>query len=51
MYLSISTWEDHFSFSMFKKIDENALLRYFDDLQYAFSVVDELQLNERLWNK
>lgn len=51
MYLSISTWENHFSFDMFKKIDEHALLAYCNDLQYAFTIVDEMQLNERLWNK
>lgn len=51
MYLALHTGSRHFNFNMFTEIGEHTVLGYFNDLRYTFSIVDELQLNERLWNK
>lgn len=51
MYLALNTGKSHFSFNLFSEIDEQNVSEYFNDLIYTFSIVDELRLNERLWNK
>lgn len=51
MYLALHTGKSHFSFNLFSEIGEQNVLQYFNDLIYTFSIVEELSLNERLWNK
>lgn len=50
MYLAQNTGKKHFDFSMFSKIEKNTVLEYYHDLEYTFSIVEDLRLNERLWN-
>lgn len=49
MYLAQNTGKKHFDIRMFSTFGEAAVAEYYNDLEYAFSIVEELRLNERLW--
>ena len=56
VFVAIPTYHDHFEPpSLFapadKLLDPSTLAQYFDELKFALAVVDELNLNTRIWTK
>lgn len=51
MYFLLNTDQDHFDFNMDRKIDKESIYYYFEDLNRALELVEDLDLNLRLWNK
>jgi hypothetical protein len=51
MYFLLATGVKHFVFDMESPISKNIILNHFDDINRALELVDELNLNLRIWNK
>jgi hypothetical protein len=56
VFVAIPTYHDHFEPpSLFapadKLLDPSTLAQYFEELKFALAVVDELNLNTRIWTK
>jgi len=56
VFVAIPTYHDHFEPpSLFapadKLLDPSTLAQYFEELRFALAVVDELNLNTRIWTK
>jgi hypothetical protein len=51
MYLGLKTKHDHFEFSLSNNINKELIKSYFDDINRALMIVEELDLNTRIWNK
>lgn len=49
LYLALSTHRTHFEFQLNKGINRETLRTHFEDINLALGMVDELQLNARLW--
>jgi|GEM_PF-1745607 len=51
MYLALATERQHFTFSMFTMLTKKKVGEYFQDINIALELVDELNLNLRIWSK
>ncbi|SDQ89898.1 DUF3137 domain-containing protein [Virgibacillus salinus] len=51
MYFLLNTLQDHFEFNIDKKADKESIYNYFEDINQALMLVEELDLNLKLWNK
>ncbi|MFD1040670.1 DUF3137 domain-containing protein [Virgibacillus byunsanensis] len=51
MYFLLNTFQDHFEFNIDKKPNKESIYSYFEDINQALEVVEELDLNLKLWNK
>lgn len=51
MYFMLPTEKDHFDFSLYVPLDKRLIYSYFYDINIALELVDELNLNLRIWGK
>ncbi|MBU9710498.1 DUF3137 domain-containing protein [Evansella tamaricis] len=51
MYFLLNTDHKHFDFNLDQKLDRDLLYYYFEDINKSLQLVEELDLNLRLWNK
>jgi hypothetical protein len=51
MYFMLSTDVKHFGFDVWLPLDRNLIINFYDDINRALELVDELNLNLRIWNK
>jgi hypothetical protein len=51
MYFMLPTRKKHFEFNMLLPLNKNLIKGYFSDINIALELVDELNLNLRIWNK
>lgn len=51
MFLGINTMKNSFSISLNEEINKQQVKDYFDDINLALQLIDELDLNLRIWNK
>ena len=51
MYFMLPTGKKHFEFNLLLPLDKRLMRSYFDDLNLALKLVDELNLNLRIWTK
>lgn len=51
MYFMLPTGKEHFEFNLFLPLDKRLMKSYFVDLNLALELVDELNLNLRIWTK
>lgn len=49
MYLALRTNREHLEFNLRKGIDQEMVRTYFEDINLSLQIVEELQLNTRLW--
>jgi len=51
MYFMLPTLRDHFDFSLVAPLNKRLIYSYFQDINIALEMVDELNLNLRIWTK
>ncbi|UTR13230.1 DUF3137 domain-containing protein [Salipaludibacillus sp. LMS25] len=51
MYFLLSTGKEHFESSLLKPINKNLVQEYYEDINKSLELVDELNLNLRIWSK
>lgn len=51
MYFMLHTNQTHFESNIHQKIDEKMFKEYYQDINRAMQLVDDLNLNLRIWNK
>lgn len=51
MYFMLHTGRKHFEFNLHQPIDKELFIEYYEDINRAMELVDELNLNLRIWNK
>ncbi|WP_096188483.1 DUF3137 domain-containing protein [Evansella halocellulosilytica] len=51
MYFMLATGRKHFDFNLMQKLDREVIYDYFRDINRALELVDELNLNLRIWSK
>ncbi|MCM2678025.1 DUF3137 domain-containing protein [Alkalicoccobacillus plakortidis] len=51
MYFMLHTGRKHFEFALHQPIDKELFTEYYEDINRAMELVDELNLNLRIWNK
>jgi len=51
MYFMLPTEKDHFEFNVLSPLNKSLIYSYFKDINIALGLVDELNLNLRIWSK
>jgi hypothetical protein len=51
MYFMLHTGRKHIEFNLHQPIDKEFFIEYYEDINRAMELVDELNLNLRIWNK
>lgn len=51
MYFMLPTRKEHFEFNILVPLNKSLMYSYFRDINLALELVDELNLNLRIWNK
>lgn len=51
MYFMLPTRKDHFEFNVLTPLNKSLIYSYFKDINIALELVDELNLNLRIWSK
>jgi len=51
MYFMLPTKKKHFEFNLLLPLNKNLIKSYFSDINISLELVDELNLNLRIWNK
>ncbi|WP_042221251.1 DUF3137 domain-containing protein [Oceanobacillus manasiensis] len=51
MYFMLPTERKHFDFNLYLPLNKEVMKGYFHDINIALELVDELNLNLRIWNK
>ena len=51
MYFLLPTQRDHFDFNIMIPLNKRLIYSYFKDINIALEMVDELNLNLRIWTK
>lgn len=51
MYFMLPTKKKHFEFNLLLPLNKDLIKSYFSDINIALELVDELNLNLRIWNK
>lgn len=51
MYFLLPTEKEHFTFTIYLPLTKEVMKGYFHDINIALELVDELNLNLRIWNK